>query len=229
MNTPATNVITTGLAEARPFLPSSSPQPYVVNNPATGCQLILRAIGATTLVAIQPDSGVVNAAWLDTETLTSAAGWATQRNAAQRNAAGANLYFTLNEPVSGLCKKPAKADIRTLRGIGADIDAKAGRDLDTAWAAIGAVPCAPSLIIMSGGGWQPFWLFDVPIAATPDTVSQVEAVGRKIVALTGSDAVQNIDRIFRLPFTINYPNKKKRKQGRTACLAGIVLTPASQS
>jgi hypothetical protein len=182
-----------------------------------GCKLILNAIGATTLVAIQPDGGI-GAAWLDRMTLAATTDWA-----ARLNGAGANLYFTLNEPLPGLCRKAAKAAIRMLRGIGADIDAKDGRSLEDAWMALGTVPHPPSLLIMSGGGWQPLWLFDVPIEVTPETVSQVEAVGRRIAALTGGDAVQNIDRIFRLPFTVNHPNKKKRAQGRTACLSGILL------
>jgi hypothetical protein len=223
MNVATPDATNTDLAEVRRFVQAPSSQLYVADRPDMGCQAILRAIGATTLVAIRPDSGMDGAVWLDAATLSNAASWA-----AQRNAAGANLYFTLNEPVSGLGKKPTKADIRTLRGIGADIDAKAGRDLDTAWAAIDAVPYPPSLIIMSGGGWQPFWLFDVPIEATPDTVSQVEAVGRKIAKLTRGDAVQNIDRIFRLPFTMNHPNKKKREQGRTVCLSGLILMQEGQ-
>jgi hypothetical protein len=156
--------------------------------------------------------------WLDMATFPNVADWA-----AQRNAAGANLYFTLNEPVTGLCKKAAKSDIRTLRGAAADIDAKQGRSLEEARMAIEIIPCRPSLIIMSGGGWQPLWLFDVPIQATPDAVSRAEAVGRKIAALTGGDAVQSVDHIFRLPFTINHPNRKKRAEGRTDCLSGILV------
>jgi hypothetical protein len=158
------------------------------------------------------------AVWLDAATLSNAASWA-----AHRNAAGANLYFTLNEPSPGLSRKPSKLDIRLLRGIGADIDAKNGRSIEDALGAIGVIARAPSLLIMSGGGWQPLWLFDAPVQATPDAVPRVETVGRKIAALAGGDAVQNIDRIFRLPFTINHPNKKKRAEGRTECLSGLLV------
>jgi hypothetical protein len=220
-----TNTSTTiiDFAEARRVLQPSSPQLCVANDPAKGCELILRAIGPTTLVAIRPDRGMDGATWLDTATLANAANWATQRSAA-----GSNLYFTLNKPLDGLGKKPAKSDIEILRGNGADIDAKDGRSLDDTRAAIAAVPYPPSLIVMSGGGWQPLWLFGTPIDATPEAVSRVEATGRTIAALTGGDAVQNIDRIFRLPFTVNYPNQKKREQGREPCLSGIILAPGGQ-
>lgn len=196
---------------------------HVANDPALGCRLILGAIGPTTLVAIRPDSGMDGAAWLDAATLPNAASWV-----AHRNASGVNLYFTLNEPLTGLCKKAAKSDIHILRGIGADVDAKQGRSLEDARAAINVIPSRPSLIIMSGGGWQPLWLFEPAVQATPDSVSRVEAVGRKIATLTGGDAVQSVDHIFRLPFTVNHPNQKKRAEGRTACLSGVLVQGEDQ-
>jgi hypothetical protein len=213
----ATTPTTTDLTQAQRSLKALPPQLYVADRPDAGCLLILRDIGPTTLVAIRPDSGMDGAAWLDETTLPSAASWAVQRNGA-----GANLYFTLNEPSTGLCRKAAKSDIRSLRGIGADIDAKDGRSLEDARVAIGGVPSQPSLIIMSGGGWQPLWLFEAPVRATQ------EAVGRTIAQLTGGDAVQNVDRVYRLPFTVNYPNKRKREQGRTACLSGIIHVQGGQ-
>jgi hypothetical protein len=187
-------------------------------HPQKGVELINRVIGSTTLVAIAPDARGARGFWLDTTTLVQAGAWATERSEA-----GGNIYFQLNEPRFGLARKGGRTDVVALRGFGADVDAKNGRSMEEGLAAIDAVQLPPSLVIMSGGGWQPLWLFDAPIPATPDNVEHVETMGRWLAKLTGGDPVQNVDRLFRLPFTINYPNSKKRAEGRTPCAAGILL------
>jgi hypothetical protein len=119
-------------------------------------------------------------------------------------------------------RKSARTDIAVLRGIGADVDAKDDRTMEQALAAIDAVQLPPSVVIMSGRGWQPLWLFDKAIPATAEAVRHVEMTGKQIAQLTGGDSVQNVDRIFRVPFTTNHPNAKKQAQGRVACVSGIL-------
>ncbi len=190
----------------------------VRGDPAAGLAFVLREVGPTVVVAIYPDRGTVEARWLDTGTLDETAAWAMKRSAA-----GFNLYFTLNEPAAGKAKKPAKADIVTVRGVCADVDAKNGRTLDGALAAVRGRPGpAPAFIIATGGGYQPVWLFDPAVPASPDAVARAEATGRQIADLMGGDAVQNVDRILRLPFTVNHPNARKRADGRVAALSGLV-------
>ena len=63
-----------------------------------------------------------------------------------------------------------------------------------------------------------------PLPATPENIARAEAAGTKIAALVAGDAVQNIDRILRLPFTINHPNAKKHATGRVPTPAGAIDT-----
>src|SRR5690606_27995740 len=50
----------------------------------------------------------------------------------------------------------------------------------------------------------------------------VEAINRGIRDHFGADACQNVDRVMRLPGTINFPNAKKRAAGRGPAMAGIL-------
>jgi hypothetical protein len=181
--------------------------------------LVLEHIGPTTLCAIHPHVPGLLGCWLDDEKVTATAEWVERLNAE-----GYNIYFTLNLPNAGLTKKPSKREIVELRALAADIDAKNGRSLDEAFALIGRVKVPPNLVIATGGGFQPIWKFAEPLPATDENIRRVEALGRRIVRLTGSDPIQNIDRILRMPFTLNYPNAAKRAAGRVPCLSGLVLT-----
>ena len=69
-------------------------------------------------------------------------------------------------------------------------------------------PLPPSFVIDSGGGMQVFWKLDEPIEADAASQNHVEDIGRAIAHALKADAVQNIDRIMRLPGTTNFPNAK---------------------
>lgn len=203
-----------------PNAPGAGPAIEARDDPAAGLTFVLKALGATTIVAIHPDTGMVKARWLDAATLADVAAWA-----ASMSAAGFNLYFTPNLPAPGMERKAAKADMSAVRAVFADVDAKGGQSLEGARAAVLALP-PPSFIIASGGGFQPVWVLDAPMPATPDVVAAVEAVGRRLAALAGGDPVQNVDRILRLPFTVNYPNATKRAAGRGVSLSGLLREAA---
>ena len=191
------------------------------DDPAAGLAFILNVAGPTTVVAIHPGRGNIQARWLDQGTLPEAAAWAVKRSEE-----GFNLYWTPNLPTQGLARKPAKADVRELRALWADVDGKAGRTLGQAQAAVLALPEA-SFIIASGGGFQPVWLLDAPLPAASDTIAEAEAVGRRLAAAAHGDPVQSVDHILRLPFTLNYPNATKQKAGRVVCVSGLVRRPLS--
>jgi hypothetical protein len=186
------------------------------HDPAAGLQFIIENVGASTVVAIHPQTGAIQARWLDIATLPSVAAWAVKQNVDW------NLYFTPNSTTRGLAKKAAKGDIPELRAVFADVDAKDGRTLEQARAAVLGLPIPPSFIIASGGGFQPVWLFDQPLQATSEAIAEAEAVGRRLAALANGDPVQNVDRILRLPFTLNHPNAAKRKAGRDVSISGLL-------
>jgi hypothetical protein len=66
---------------------------------------------------------------------------------------------------------------------------------------------------------QGFWLLEpVPV----DDIDRLEAYNIVLEQTLGADRCHNIDRIMRLPGTINLPNRKKRLAGREPALASVV-------
>jgi len=192
----------------------------VADNPEAGVRFVARAIGPTTLVAIHPDSNdPPRGCWMDEGSTDRAAQWAERYNRS-----GWNLYFTANLPRARTSNKPDKDAMEAVRCFYADIDAKDGRTLRDCELTLRALPLAPSLIIASGGGYQPIWLLDRPRSIADAGVREwAEGVGRRIMKVAGGDAVWNVDRILRVPFTTNYPNEKKRRAGRIVCCSGLAF------
>ena len=140
-----------------------------------------------------------------------------------------NLYFHVNSPMHDLTKKAGREDIRSVDWFHVDIDPRAGEDLvEERERALGllttnlpeGVP-KPTVIIFSGGGYQGFWKLEEPIEINGD-LPKAEDAKRYNVQLElrfGADNCHNIDRIMRLPNTINIPDARKVKKGRTPTLA----------
>lgn len=147
-----------------------------------------------------------------------------------------NLYFVANRPRADLLSSPTEEEMDAYLAIIADVDLPtrplpdANADLtaylhlngqplphdqtvyDATLAAINAVNPPPTAVVWSGGGFQAFWRFSAP--APLDLEPQISA---QIVALAdalGGDHVQNVNRLMRLPGTVNVPNKKKRAEQR---------------
>lgn len=100
------------------------------------------------------------------------------------------------------------------------------------------VPGAPTLVMDSGGGAWGFWMLSPSPYSTapfpieePVDVDKLRAAGQYLVELYRrhfgvsklADGVANLERLARLPGSINYPGEDKRtKKGRTARLASLV-------
>lgn len=141
--------------------------------------------------------------------------------AEKANAQGFNIYWTVNIVRPGLNKKPTKADITHARFVHVDIDPpKTGGAFDkgTIAAAMSEIEAPPSFIIDSGGGLQAFWRLDAPCA----NLEAIEAINRQVRDLFEADACWNIDRLMRVPGSVNWPDKKKQMRGRTPALARII-------
>ena len=75
---------------------------------------------------------------------------------------------------------------------------------------------------MTGGGFQPIWLVAKPVPVSDDVIKLAQILGRRIADFGGGDAIHDLGRILRLPFTRNHPNDKKQRDGRVECLAGLL-------
>ena len=106
-----------------------------------------------------------------------------------------------------------------------DVDPRPGEELEAererALRLLRAYSPAPTAIVDSGGGYQAFWKATEPVLLEGESVL-VERRNLRIEADLKADACHNIDRLMRLPGTVNWPNEKKRKKGRGARLARVV-------
>ncbi|RUU88911.1 hypothetical protein EOB59_20660 [Mesorhizobium sp. M7A.F.Ca.MR.176.00.0.0] len=124
-----------------------------------------------------------------------------------------NLYFHVNALRPGTTnKKATKDDVATALRLHSDID-----DTNAEERVLKFIP-PPSIVVFSGGGYHPYWNLAQP---TGDLL-RVEASNMAIAKALGGDNCHNIDRILRLPGTVNIPNAKKKRAGRKPTLARVV-------
>jgi P4 family phage/plasmid primase-like protien len=180
----------------------------------------LRPEGPWVLTAIPPEGGRT-----ETKTFTDpgqARGWLEALSGRQ------NLYFMVNPARRDLTSKASKDDVEELAFLHVDVDPRKGEDLAKEQARAIKVledfSPSPSAIIFSGGGYQAFWRLEEPVFVGGDVnrIAESEAYNRQMEIVLGGDHCWNIDRIMRIPGTINVPDEKKRKRGRTETLATIV-------
>jgi hypothetical protein len=141
-----------------------------------------------------------------------------------------NVYWTVNELLTALDRKPSRADIGRMRFLHVDIDPVEGQHLeaeqDRIQRMLGTYDPPPSCIIFSGGGYQAFWRLREPMGIGGDEALYREAAryNRQLELNFRADACHNVDRIMRLPGTINWPNATKRAKGRKPALAKVIRT-----
>jgi hypothetical protein len=139
-----------------------------------------------------------------------------------------NLYFLPNPTRLGIKSTPHKTDILSLTSLYVDLDLpKAGpysaptpENFERLLRRLRALNPAPTLLVFSGGGYQAFWLFPEPIDVV--ALERVEAASKAIARTLESDAVQNVNRLMRIPGTMNLPDAKKRARGRVPTRSEVV-------
>jgi hypothetical protein len=166
------------------------------------------------LVALAPGGGAVPLAVTLPTDRAQARAWIADMNRSR------NIYYMLNEGGPRSTARTA-ADIRLLRGIAVDVDAKGSRAMADCRAAVDALPIKPTLVTATGGGVQAIWLLRPPEAASGS--ARVIAAAKALEALCESDAVHDLPRLLRLPFTVNWPNERKVKAGRVPVLAHALM------
>lgn len=155
------------------------------------------------------------------------------------NNAGYNIYFSINPVKQWLESKATKNDILEARRLFVDMDPRPGEDIAEERSRahlllttkLPAGILEPSIIIDSGGGFWGLWeIFPEPVDGYRDEghkegplTEAVEDRGRGLEqAFPGADKCRNIDRICRLPGTINWPDKKKLAKGRKPAKAKLL-------
>ncbi|MBI1382631.1 MAG: hypothetical protein GC161_16260 [Planctomycetaceae bacterium] len=145
-----------------------------------------------------------------------------------------NIYWTPNGCRKQTVKeKPKKVDIGAMFVLHVDLDPRAGEDRAAERERIFkllkdpthlGIP-KPTVIVDSGNGGQAFWRLRVPFQIAEATEAAADDAGlwnRHLGNLLGGDATHNVDRVMRLPGTVNWPDAKKREKGRVPVLAAVV-------
>jgi len=146
----------------------------------------------------------------------------------ERNNGTRNLYYSVNEPKPDAPDdKLSKHHIKKINAVWLDADPKKDLPLERERERLAKFAVdlktgknPPTYITDSGGGIQAFWLLDQPLDANKDNVIKAESLSRGLAEQYGTDFVQNIDRIMRVPFTVNIPSAKKK--GRVRTVAKII-------
>jgi len=141
-----------------------------------------------------------------------------------------NLYFHVNPIRRALSSKAAKEDMDRLAWLHVDVDPRVGEDHEAERIRIlkmfeeAKVPF--TVIVDSGGGYQGFYKLQpedkLKIAGNIAKAQELEAYNIQLERLFGADSCHNVDRIMRIPGTINVPNARKIKKGRKPALARVI-------
>lgn len=133
-----------------------------------------------------------------------------------------NLYFTPNRADPKCTTSPQKDEITHVRCLHLDLDLPKNAEhtqenYDALLAKIESLEPAPHKIVFSGGGYQCFWLFPEELSAK-EYGERVEAANQAIAQQIGGDNCHNLNRLMRLPGTVNMLNAAKIARGREPAL-----------
>lgn len=141
--------------------------------------------------------------------------------AVKYNVSGRNIYWTANRCDEEVGSKPSKEEILSARFSQVDIDPpKNGSPFDKAGAISTLETCSlpPSVIVDSGNGIQALWRF----AEDSSDFERVEGINRALIERFAGDSGFNIDKLMRVPGTVNYPNAAKLKRGCVPVMSRLV-------
>lgn len=134
-----------------------------------------------------------------------------------------NIYYSVNTPTDDAPdNKLKKHHIKEINAVWLDADPNKDKDFKEERKRLlqfakdlAQSDNPPTVITDSGGGIQAFWMLDKPVPVTEDTRAEYEALSRGLADQYGTDRVQNIDRIMRVPYTWNIPGPKKKGREKT--------------
>jgi len=189
-------------------------------NPAAigGALEMLAPVGNLLLVAIDPlvtKNNVVGRTFKMPGELEQATAWAVQRNEQRWN-----VYWTPNES-RPLNNKSGKSDMVRARYFWADCDPDVFRfkGYDAARRhlldeVLPTLAASASFVVDSGHGLQAFWLIDNPVDVGGEHGAEAfEDTNKRLGAMFGSEGTHNVDRVMRLPGTVNFVGASKISKG----------------
>lgn len=143
-----------------------------------------------------------------------------------------NCYYHLNPVLHAVTKKAEREDLAAVSFLHVDVDPREGHPIEQERERIlklltkelpTGVP-APTAIIFSGGGYNAIWRLEnpIPINGELGLAEEAKRYNQQLEVLFGADHCHNVDRILRLPGTVNIPDARKVKKGRTAQLAKVL-------
>lgn len=181
--------------------------------------------GPWVLTAISTDKKSILTKAFKEDELEEIGPWIEQYNGRR------NIYFNVNPSRILMDKKSERANVEALAWLHVDIDPRVGEDHETERArALGLLTTPPAgvpeptVIIDSGGGYQGFWALSEPfaIAGLPERYEEAARYNKQLEIIFHADNCHNVDRIMRLPGTVNVPDKKKAEKGRVKALAKLI-------
>ena len=142
--------------------------------------------------------------WLTPGELCSAYNELASFNRAQR----ANVFVGVNpRPHAGATKK---RDIPLCRSVWADFDNITIDGATLRWQSLGLPP--PSIVVCSGTGVHVYWFLDKPCEVhRTDCRMLFESILRALYLDLGSDAIQDVSRLLRLPGFLNMKEARNRR------------------
>jgi hypothetical protein len=183
--------------------------------------------GPWLLTAIQIDKKQISTKSFNVDSIDSMVKWIELQNENK------NIYFSTNSLIDSVKEKKAKRqNIKSVDWLHIDIDPRDGSDLESekdrclellTTKLPKGVP-EPTVVVFSGGGFQGFWKLKTPIPIDGDLglAEDAKRYNQQLEVLFNGDNCHNIDRIMRLPGTINIPDAKKRKKGRIPQLSKVI-------
>lgn len=139
-----------------------------------------------------------------------------------------NLYYGVPELSKDVSKKASKEDVAAVHWLHVDVDPRAGEDLvaerERILALLHAYSPPPTAIVFSGGGYQAFWKLKEPLRVDGDKgkAEEVERYNRQLEVDLDGDHCHSVDHVMRLPGSVNWPDARKRKKGRTPTQAELL-------
>jgi predicted P-loop ATPase len=195
-------------------------------NSAAAVEFLQRAARMWALTCISPDRKGIETRTFTAATAADCLAWLDKWNEIR------NVYWHPNPPRHELSKKAEKSDIAAVEWFFVDCDPRAGENLAEEQARLRALPDnmpaglpRPTLAIFSGGGVQLFFKLREPIVldSTDAACDEAERYNRWIASqIDGGDSCHSVDHLYRLPFTTNIPDAKKRAKGRVEALAEVL-------